>query len=101
MVEVYIKLKLVLIKYNNVQKRTITYMTYMFWKLITVLLKLIFLGDFSNLKIFLTKLSCYYDNYFMYGDIIVLSARAGFMHACIFWLPSNKINKTIYNHKIN
>ena len=38
---------------NNVQKRTITYMTYMFWKLITVLLKLIFLGDFSILKIFL------------------------------------------------
>jgi hypothetical protein len=71
----------------------------MFWKLIIVLLK--FLGDFSNLKIFLIKLSCYYDNYFMFEDIMVLSARRGFMHACIFWLPSNKLNKTIYNHKIN
>ena len=27
---------------------------------------MIFLGDFSFVKIFLTKLSCYHDNYFKY-----------------------------------
>ena len=38
----------------------------MFGELTIVQLKVIFLGDFSFVKIFLTKLSCYHDNYFKY-----------------------------------
>jgi hypothetical protein len=64
----------------------------MFGELIILQLKVIFLGVFSFVKIFLIKLSCYHDNYFtyfMFGEhnSFVSMARGFLMHelhACIF-----------------
>ena len=78
-VEFYIKLKLIL--------RIITYLAYMFGKLIILLLKVIFWGDFSILKLFL-KLSCYHDNYFqffIFRKHNVLSDKAR-VSTCMYFL---------------
>ena len=62
----------------------------MFGELIISLLEVIFLGDFSSVKIFLTKLSCYHGNYFtmkyfMFGKYNGFCQQGeGFLHACIF-----------------
>ena len=56
----------------------------MFGKLLILYLKVIFLGDFSIVKIFLMKLSRYHDNYFkyfMFGKYnVVFSGRRGMLH---------------------
>jgi hypothetical protein len=60
----------------------------MFGELKILQLKVIFLGDFSFVKIFLTKLSCSHDNYFkysMFGKYNGLSARRG-VSACMYFL---------------
>ena len=61
----------------------------MFGELIILLLKVIFSGEFSFVKMFLTKLLCYNDNYFKhsaFGNKMVLSARRGFLHAPVYFL---------------
>jgi hypothetical protein len=73
------KFKLIYITYNNILN------IYMFGELNILQLKVIFLGDFSYVKIFLTQLSCYHDNnfkYFMLGKYngLVSKARGFCMH---------------------
>ena len=77
MVEFYLQLRLIL--------RIITYLTYICWEIDNFVL--IFLGDFSFVRIFLKNYrvtmittldtSCS-------ENTMVLSARRGFLHACIF-----------------
>ena len=90
-VEFYLKLMLIL--------RIITYLTYICREIDNFVIKSdifrrfflkVFLKVFLILlflKNILKKLSCYHDNnfgYFMFGKTMVLSARRGFLHACIF-----------------
>jgi hypothetical protein len=79
-VEFYLKLKLIL--------RIITYLTYICWGIDNFEIKLIFLGDFSFVRIFLKKLSCYHDNYFryfMFGKYNGFVSKAR-VSACMYFL---------------
>jgi hypothetical protein len=55
------------------------------WEIDHFAIKSDILGRFFNsiLKLFL-KLTCYHDNTSCLENIIGLSARRGFLHACIF-----------------
>jgi hypothetical protein len=78
-VEFYLKLKLIL--------RIITYLTYICWEIDNFVIKSDILRRFFICKNILKKLSCYHDNNFRTScseDTMVLSARRGFLHACIF-----------------
>jgi hypothetical protein len=80
-VEFYLKLKLIL--------RIITYLTYICWEIDNFVIKSdIFRAGFSNVKIFLMKLSCYHDNYFkyfMFGKYNGFVSKAK-VSACMYFL---------------
>jgi hypothetical protein len=78
-VEFYLKLKLIL--------RIITYLTYICWEINKFGIKSDIIRGFFICMNILKKLSCYHDNYFSTScseNTMVLSARRGFLHACIF-----------------
>jgi hypothetical protein len=78
-VEFYLKLKLIL--------RTITYLTYKCWEIDNFVIKVIFLGNFSFVRIFLKKYRVSMTTTLDTScseNAMVLSARRGFLHACIF-----------------
>jgi hypothetical protein len=69
--------------------RIISYLTYIFWEIDNFVIKSDIFRRFFICKNILEKLSCYHDNYFRYlihvrKILMVLSARRGFLHACIF-----------------
>ena len=79
MVEFYLKLKLIL--------RIITYLTYKCWEIDNFVIKVILLGNFSFVRIFLknyrvTKTTTLDTS--CSENAMVLSAKRGFLHACIF-----------------
>ena len=79
MVEFYLKLKLIL--------RIISYLTYICWEIDNFVIKVIFLGDFSFVKIFLKNYRVTITTTLDTScseNIMLLSARRGFLHACIF-----------------
>ena len=84
MVEFYLKLKLIL--------RIITYLTYIYiyiyvWQIDYFVIKSDILGYFSFVKIFLKNYRVTMKttlNYSHSENTMVLSARRGFLHACIF-----------------
>jgi hypothetical protein len=80
-VEFYLKLKLILLNY-------ITNIPYIYvGKLIILQLKVIFLGEFSFVKIFLNNYRLTMTTTLDTScseNTMVLSARRGFLHACIF-----------------
>jgi hypothetical protein len=78
-VEFYLKLKLIL--------RITTYLTYICWEIDNFVIESDIFRRFFICKNILTKLSCYHDNYLDTScseKAMVLSARRGFLHACIF-----------------
>jgi hypothetical protein len=67
--------------------RIITYLTYICWEINNSVIKSDIFRRFFICKNILKKSSCYHDNYFRTScseNIMVLSARRGFLHACIF-----------------
>jgi hypothetical protein len=81
-VEFYLKLKLIL--------RIISYLTYICWEIDNYVIKSDIFKRFFICKNILKKLSCYHDMMTTTLDTscsentMVLSARRGFLHACIF-----------------
>jgi hypothetical protein len=81
-VEFYLKLKLIL--------RIISYLTYICWEIDNFVIKSDIFKRFFICKTILKKLSCYHDCMTTTLDTscsentMVLSARRGFLHACIF-----------------
>jgi hypothetical protein len=78
-VEFYLKFKLIL--------RIITYLTYKCWEIDNFVIKVILLGNFSFVRIFLknyrvTKTTTLDTS--CSENAMVLSAKRGFLHACIF-----------------
>jgi hypothetical protein len=78
-VEFYLKLKLIL--------RIITYLTYICWEIDNFVIKMVYLGDFSFVRIFfknyrVTMTTTLYTS--CAENTMVLSAKQGFLHACIF-----------------
>jgi hypothetical protein len=78
-VEFYLKLKLIL--------RIISYLTYIYWEIDNFVIKMIFLGDFSFVRIFLKNYRVTMTTTLDTScseNTMILSARRGFLHACIF-----------------
>jgi hypothetical protein len=79
-VEFYLKLRLIL--------RIITYLTYICWEINNFVIKSDILGDFSFVRIFLKNyrvtMITTLELHVRKIQLIVLSARRGFLHACIF-----------------
>jgi hypothetical protein len=80
-VEFYLKLKLIL--------RIISYLTYICWEIDNFVVKSVFLGDFSFVRIFLKNYRVTMTTTLDTScseNTMVLSARRGFLHSCIFLL---------------
>ena len=74
----HLKLRLIL--------RIITYLTYICWEINNFVIKSDIFRRFFIYKNILKKLSCYHDNYFRTScseNTMGLSARRGFLHACM------------------